>query len=76
MAETGKSRSRRQSCSECGKRGTTRRPISKRGYCPSCGEARAVYFAGAMAARSGPAYEKWLASMARVGQDAARRLDS
>lgn len=76
MVSKRNSRSRPGNCRQCGKAGTSRRPISKRGYCPTCGEARATQYARAMADRSGPAYSKWLEAMARVGAQAAQEIDS
>jgi hypothetical protein len=58
-----------KTCRECGQPAQDGEALTHRGYHFGCGMAKAERAAREMAARSGPAYEAWLASAGPLGRN-------
>lgn len=60
-------------CEDCGQPATRARGGGKRKICADCGAANGPAAALQMAAKQGPAYERWLATNGPRGAGAHRR---
>jgi hypothetical protein len=58
-------------CTSCGRTREQAGHISWRGLCPPCAEANVAANVEEIASRSGPAYDKWLAGIARFAESRA-----
>lgn len=63
-----RSKARLSHCLLCGAPASEDNPISTRGKCKACGIENAVQAALEMAAQSGPAWDRWVASRGPKGR--------
>lgn len=59
---------KRENCRTCGRHTDECGQLSRRGYCQPCGQAAAIAAAMQMAAKSGPAYDRWLQTAGPTGR--------